>query len=552
MTMTDAELLHRFASQQDEDAFRALVDRYTGLVFHTAWRCTSDAELSREVSQSVFTLLAQKAARLDAGQGLAGWLHRTATMAARNARRRETRRLRAMNALQTSLADFAQTPEDALHPALPHLDEALERLAERDREVLLAHYYSGRTYREIAAFRQESEAAVQRRASRALEKLSIFLRRSGVAVPSAVLGAGLSGVLQTSAPAGLVPLNVSSMMGGTKGLAAAALGPVLGRAAILLMAGGLSAVAAYAVAGNLNTAASSQPPMITQRNAGGNASPLGGLKPLAIPRTGPAGTWQALVAQAAAELRAGTDASATARAAWQLSPLIESDLAAALQWTADLPMEDTVRESLAGVILQLRANHDPASAWTAYHNFPVRKGDWSEAFTKCGGMVFLKRWNRTPAACVADLVSEISLKKSAASNASEIIMASESDRNRWLREVAATASDAARREGAVLAMYWANHNRGARSIIFPWRLTLLFNDPEQRILEMGHLMHQVINNAGMEPDFSSNLAMLTGEEAASTRLVLLEAIKRAPDEQRLKLARVLEDPALRRAVQESL
>ena len=289
--MTDAELLHRFASQQDEAAFRALADRYAGLVYHTAWRCTSDAELSREVSQSVFTLLAQKAARLDAGQGLAGWLHRTATLAAHNARRRETRRLRAMHALQTSLIQSTETPEEALHPALPHLDEALERLAERDREVLLAHYYSGRTYREIAACRQESEAAVQRRASRALEKLSASLRRLGVAVPAAVLGAGLSGVLQTSAPAGLVPLNVSVMMGGTKGSTAAALGPVLGRAAILLLAGGLSAVAAYAVAGNLNAAASSQPPAIPQRNSGANAGALGGLKPLAIPRTGPAGTW---------------------------------------------------------------------------------------------------------------------------------------------------------------------------------------------------------------------------------------------------------------------
>ena len=550
--MTDAELLHQFTSRQDEAAFRALVDRYTGLVYHTAWRCTSDAELSRELSQSVFTLLAQKAARLDAGQGLAGWLHRTATLAAHNARRRETRRLRAMNALQTSLADFAQTPEDALHPALPHLDEALERLAERDREVLLAHYYSGRTYREIAACRQESEAAVQRRASRALEKLSASLRRLGVVMPAAALGLGLSAVLQTPAPAGLVTLDFSTALASAKSSAALALGPVLTRAATLLLAGGLSGAAAYAVTENRNAITVSQPPPATNRNAGGNSSPLRGLKPLAIPRTGSAGTWQALVAQAAAELRAGTDASATARAAWQLASLTEDDLAAALQWTADLPMEDGVRESLAGVILQLRANHDPASAWAAYHNFPLRKGDWSEAFTKCGGMIFLKRWNRTPAACVADLVSEISLKKSAASNASEIIMASEPDLNRWLREVAATASDAARREGAVLAMYWASLNRGARRLIFPWLLTLPFDDPEQRILELGRLMKQVGSSAGMEPDFSRNLAALTGEEAASTRLALLEAMKRAPDEQRLKLARVLEDPALRRAVQESL
>ena len=106
-TSTDTELLRRYSSSGDEIAFRALAERHAGLVYHTALRCTSEPELASDVCQSVFLLLSQKASRIDAAGGLAGWLHRTAVFHARNASRKEARRRRALQATSRVVASRA-------------------------------------------------------------------------------------------------------------------------------------------------------------------------------------------------------------------------------------------------------------------------------------------------------------------------------------------------------------------------------------------------------------------------------------------------------------
>ncbi len=74
----DSELLHRFARAGDPSAFAELVTRHINRVFAVALRQVGgDSHLAKDVSQTVFTTLARKAAALTAHPALSAWIHRT-------------------------------------------------------------------------------------------------------------------------------------------------------------------------------------------------------------------------------------------------------------------------------------------------------------------------------------------------------------------------------------------------------------------------------------------------------------------------------------------
>ena len=57
MTDTDESLLQAFASTRDEKAFRALADRYLGLVFHTAMSHTGHRQIAEEQRREGVTVI---------------------------------------------------------------------------------------------------------------------------------------------------------------------------------------------------------------------------------------------------------------------------------------------------------------------------------------------------------------------------------------------------------------------------------------------------------------------------------------------------------------
>src|SRR3977135_1975501 len=90
--MDDTELLQFFAERGSEDAFQALVDRNINLVYSVARHTARDPHLAEEIVQTVFVILARKAARLGKVKALSGWLYRTTRLAALQAVRNECRR----------------------------------------------------------------------------------------------------------------------------------------------------------------------------------------------------------------------------------------------------------------------------------------------------------------------------------------------------------------------------------------------------------------------------------------------------------------------------
>src|SRR5262249_52993502 len=89
---SDAELLDRYASEKSQAAFTELCARYLNLVYASARRQSGNGALAEDITQAVFLMLAQKAAKLRKDVILSAWLLTATWYATKNALRKERRR----------------------------------------------------------------------------------------------------------------------------------------------------------------------------------------------------------------------------------------------------------------------------------------------------------------------------------------------------------------------------------------------------------------------------------------------------------------------------
>ena len=180
--MNDAnQLLRAYVAENSEDAFRGLVDNHIGLVYSTALRLVrGDHAMAKDVTQLVFTDLARKARTLPANVVLSGWLYRHTTFLASKVLRSESRRrLREQEASSMNTPDESKAVWDQFAPLL---DDAIGSLSATDRDAVVMRYFEKRDFQSVAASLDSTEDAVQKRVSRALEKLRRYFERRGVAV----------------------------------------------------------------------------------------------------------------------------------------------------------------------------------------------------------------------------------------------------------------------------------------------------------------------------------------------------------------------------------
>lgn len=198
----DHELLAEFGRSESESAFTTLVTRYVNLVYSAALRSTGNPHHASEITQVVFIILARKAGRLRRGTVLSGWLYQTARLTAANFLKREIRR---QNREQEAYMQSILTEPDTAdwEQLAPLLDEAMGGLAETDRNVVVLRFFENKTAAEAAAVLKTTEAAMQKRASRALGKLRKFFSGRGVTLSAGVIAAAISAGSVQAAPAGL-------------------------------------------------------------------------------------------------------------------------------------------------------------------------------------------------------------------------------------------------------------------------------------------------------------------------------------------------------------
>src|SRR5262245_36923326 len=176
--VSDMELLHRYADTGDESAFRELVDRYLPLVYSAALRqLGSERHWVDDVIQGVFVQLARQAGQISSDVVVAGWIYRTTRFVTanflRNERRRRMREIAvARDEDLTAGNTNANADSECQWVVLErHLDEALMRLGQKDRSVILLRFFQHLDFQAIGTALDVSDDTAQKRVSRALDKL---------------------------------------------------------------------------------------------------------------------------------------------------------------------------------------------------------------------------------------------------------------------------------------------------------------------------------------------------------------------------------------------
>jgi RNA polymerase sigma factor (sigma-70 family) len=213
--MDDWKLLLEWTGRGSDEAFRSLVERYLNLVYSVARRSVPTPAQAEEVTQTVFIILARKAAGLSRRTVLAGWLYRTTRFTAREMLRTEHRQQARRE--EFSRMDTAEPPP-LWEQVAPVLEEALDRIQQRDRNALVLRFLEERSFREVGQTLGITEEAARKRVDRGLEKLRAFLARRGITSTAALLSIMLTTSAVHAAPAGLA----GSV---TAGVAASALAP---------------------------------------------------------------------------------------------------------------------------------------------------------------------------------------------------------------------------------------------------------------------------------------------------------------------------------------
>ncbi|MFT3694138.1 MAG: sigma-70 family RNA polymerase sigma factor [Kofleriaceae bacterium] len=168
MGRSDAELLE--ASRRGErEAFGALVERYQGVVCAVSYSRTGNRALSEDVAQDTFLAAWHQLDQLREPNRVRAWLCGIARNLARKARVRTERETPVEDDVIISQANpFDEVAEVEAERVVQN---ALQRVPETYRDVLVLYYREHRSVREVARMLDITEAAALQRLSRGRQYL---------------------------------------------------------------------------------------------------------------------------------------------------------------------------------------------------------------------------------------------------------------------------------------------------------------------------------------------------------------------------------------------
>jgi RNA polymerase sigma-70 factor (ECF subfamily) len=169
---------------RDPEALGAFFERYFDRVYGLVHHLLGDRSAAEDVTQEVFLKVHRAASQLDPSRDPAPWLSTIAYNACRDVWRSGAHRMGRRSAsieqnaaVAARLAHGSDPEREAIGAERERLvREAIARLPEAMRTVVLLHDYDGLDHQEIADVLKVNHAAARKRYSRALAELGKHLR----------------------------------------------------------------------------------------------------------------------------------------------------------------------------------------------------------------------------------------------------------------------------------------------------------------------------------------------------------------------------------------
>src|SRR5262249_27421955 len=199
-SLTDGQLLERYARQGDQAAFELLVRRHGPLVWNVCRRVLGNSHDAEDALQATWVVFVRKAASLRHRGSVAGWLYRVAYRVAVQARTSLalSRRGRGVREDRDAAPADADPAAGEVHAIL---HEELNRLPEKYRVPIVLCDLQGKTHVQAADELRWPLGTLHCRVRRGREQLKKRLTRRGLTLPAGLLGAWLTQEVAVALPA---------------------------------------------------------------------------------------------------------------------------------------------------------------------------------------------------------------------------------------------------------------------------------------------------------------------------------------------------------------
>jgi RNA polymerase sigma-70 factor (ECF subfamily) len=228
----EERLLSEFRASGSRDSLRALLLAHQDRVYNICFQVLGRRQDAEDAAQESLLRLVHGARASANAIGLRRWIYRVSLRAALDVwrRRESTRRIETRSAMIRP----AQVPFD--DPERCALFEAMERLNDEERDLIVEHYFEKAPLADLGDRRGLSSVAIWKRIDRAREKLKKLLLAAGFTTASAGVADALEATVPATAPVTLLSESLlTKVMVGGAAMGAAKSPAIIGLIAALVL-----------------------------------------------------------------------------------------------------------------------------------------------------------------------------------------------------------------------------------------------------------------------------------------------------------------------------
>jgi RNA polymerase sigma-70 factor (ECF subfamily) len=170
MELSDRALVAQ-ARLGDPDAFRALVERHSRVVFRLAFRMTGNRQDAEDVVQEAFLRAYRQLGRFDERAGFGTWLYRISTNCALDTIRARRRRSENLGAAEPDALDPLAERSAWSAQLRGAVEDAMNELSPTERAAFVLRHFEGMRIEEVGRALQCRPGAAKHSVFRAVQKL---------------------------------------------------------------------------------------------------------------------------------------------------------------------------------------------------------------------------------------------------------------------------------------------------------------------------------------------------------------------------------------------